>query len=321
MFRHLLRKYVLEKKWFIRLDNRLSAWHIGRSIRVPFYTFGKILLKNLLNNDLHIRASSVAFSLTLSLFPFLLFLLTLIPYTPLNYEQVMNFARYNIPKEIFQFIEATISDILSNKRSDLLSLSFLFTIYTATNGMSALIQAFNQTFLYAEKRSFWKQRLIALYLTGIISFTFLFAVVVLIGSRFALKLLLQWGFLNDNFLWWLFVISKYLIAFAVFFFVISLIYYIAPASHEKWHFISIGSIFTSITTILTTNLFSFYLENFASYNKVYGSIGTLIALMLWIYLLAFLLILGFELNASWLEAKKTAFVRVQSNEYRVVSTE
>ncbi len=110
MFQRFLRKYVIGKKWFIRLDNWLSDWHIGRSIRVPFYTFGKILLKNLLNNDLHIRASSVAFSLTLSLFPFLLFLLTLIPYTPLNYGQVMNFVRYNIPKEIFQFVEATISD-------------------------------------------------------------------------------------------------------------------------------------------------------------------------------------------------------------------
>ncbi|WP_448530362.1 YihY/virulence factor BrkB family protein [Raineya sp.] len=307
MFQRFLRKYVIGKKWFIRLDNWLSDWHIGRSIRVPFYTFGKILLKNLLNNDLHIRASSVAFSLTLSLFPFLLFLLTLIPYTPLNYGQVMNFVRYNIPKEIFQFVEATISDILSNKRTDLLSVSFLFTLYTATNGMSALIQAFNKTFLYAEKRSFWRQRLIALYLTGIISFTFLFAVVILIGSRFALKTLLKWGFLNDTFLWWLLVISKYIIAFSVFFFVISLIYYIAPASHNRWRFVSIGSIFTSISAILTTNLFSFYLENFASYNKLYGSIGTLIALMLWIYLLSFLLILGFELNASWLEAKKTTY--------------
>ncbi|PKQ70895.1 YihY/virulence factor BrkB family protein [Raineya orbicola] len=307
MFQSFLRKYVVSKKWFIRLDNWLSTWHIGSSIQVPFYTFGKILLKNLLNNDLHIRASSVAFSLTLSLFPFLLFLLTLIPYTPLDYQQVMSFARYNIPKEIFHFVETTISDILSNKRTDLLSVSFLFTLYTATNGMSALIESFNKTFLYAEKRSFWQQRLIALYLTGIISFTFLFAVVILIGSRFALKALLKWGFLNDDFLWWLLVISKYIIAFSVFFFVISLIYYIAPASHDRWRFISIGSIFTSISAILTTNLFSFYLENFASYNKLYGSIGTLIALMLWIYLLSFLLILGFELNASWLEAKKTTY--------------
>jgi membrane protein len=143
-----------------------------------------------------------------------------------------------------------------------------------------------------------------LYLTLLIAFVFLFAVVALIVSRFAMNMLADWGFLNNQFLVWGILIAKYLIAFTVFFVAISLIYYIAPASHEKWSFFSLGSVFTSITAILITNLFSFYLENFASYNKLYGSIGTFIALMLWIYLLSFLLLLGFEINASWMEARK-----------------
>jgi membrane protein len=194
---------------------------------------------------------------------------------------------------------------MSRKRTDLLSLSFLFALYAATNGMAALIVAFNSVFLYAEKRSFLKLRLIALYLTLLIAFVFLFAVVALIVSRFVMNMLADWGFLNNQWLVWGILIAKYLIAFAVFFVTISMIYYIAPASHEKWSFFSLGSVFTSITAILITNLFSFYLENFASYNKLYGSIGTFIALMLWIYLLSFLLLLGFEINASWMEARKS----------------
>jgi membrane protein len=300
-----LHKHIVSKNWFKRFETVLHAFHIGRKAKVSAYVFLKILLKNILNNSLHIRASSVAFSLTLSFFPFLLFLVTLLPYTPISYEQVMAFAKANIPSEIYKFVDGTIHDIMSRKRTDLLSLSFLFALYAATNGMAALIVAFNSVFLYAEKRSFLKLRLIALYLTLLIAFVFLFAVVALIVSRFVMNMLADWGFLNNQWLVWGILIAKYLIAFAVFFVTISMIYYIAPASHEKWSFFSLGSVFTSITAILITNLFSFYLENFASYNKLYGSIGTFIALMLWIYLLSFLLLLGFEINASWMEARKS----------------
>lgn len=300
-----LYKHIVSKNWFQRFEQSLRTLHIGKNVKISAYVFLKILFKNILNNSLHIRASSVAFSLTLSLFPFLLFLITLIPYTPISYEQVMAFANSNLPSDIFKFVDGTIHDIMSNKRTDLLSISFLFAIYAATNGMAALIVAFNSMFLYAEKRNFFKLRLIALYLTILVAFVFLFAVVALIVSRFVMNILVDWGFLNNNFLVLGILVAKYLIAFSVFFIVISAIYYIAPASHEKWNFFSLGSVFASISAILVTNLFSFYLENFASYNKLYGSIGTFIALMLWIYLLSFLLLVGFELNASWMEARKS----------------
>lgn len=300
-----LYKHITSKDWFQRFEQRLHAFHFGKKVKISAYVFLKILLKNILNNSLHIRASSVAFSLTLSLFPFLLFLITLIPYTPISYEQVMAFAKSNLPADIFRFVDGTIHDIMSNKRTDLLSISFLFALYAATNGMAALIVAFNSMFLYAEKRNFFKLRLIALYLTILVAFVFIFAVLALIVSRFVVNMLADWGFLNNTLLVLGILVTKYLIAFSVFFIVISVIYYIAPASHEKWNFFSLGSVFTSISAILVTNLFSFYLENFASYNKLYGSIGTFIALMLWIYLLSFLLLVGFELNASWMEARKS----------------
>ncbi|GAB4124063.1 MAG: YihY/virulence factor BrkB family protein [Raineya sp.] len=302
--KRFLHKYIVAKTWFRRLEKALHNFHFGREVKISAYVFIKILLKNILNNSLHIRASSVAFSLTLSLFPFLLFLITLIPYTPIDYEQVMAFAKSNLPADIFKFVDGTIHDIMSNRRTDLLSISFLFAIYAATNGMAALIVAFNSVFLYAEKRSFFKLRLIALYLTLLIAFVFLFAVLALIVSRFVISALADWGFLNNDLLVLGILAAKYIIAFSVFFIAISVIYYIAPASHERWSFFSLGSVFTSISAILVTNLFSFYLENFASYNKLYGSIGTFIALMLWIYLLSFLLLVGFELNASLMEARK-----------------
>jgi membrane protein len=303
--RKKLEKHITSRKWYQRLENWLHHFHIGRQVKVSAYFFLQILIKNIVNNSLHIRASSVAFSLTLSLFPFLLFLITLIPHTPLEYGQVFSFMRDNLPKDIFSVVQGTVNDIMLNKRTDLLSLSFIFALYAATNGMTALIISLNSVFLYAEKRGFVKQRLVALSLTLIMSFIFLFSVVALIVSRFAIEMLKEWGFINDTLLLLGILVVKYVIVFLVFFIAISVIYYIAPASREKWSFFSIGSVVTAISAILVTNLFSFYLENFASYNKLYGSIGTFIALMLWIYLLAFLLILGFEINASWMEARKT----------------
>ncbi|KOY85560.1 hypothetical protein AD998_04770 [bacterium 336/3] len=300
-----IEKHIVSRKWYQNFEAWLHHFHVGRKVKVSAHFFLQIFFKNIINNALHIRASSVAFSLTLSLFPFLLFLITLIPYTPLEYGQVISFMKDNLPKDIFSVLEDTINDIMLNKRTDLLSLSFIFALYAATNGMAALIAAFNSVFMYAKKRSFIQQRLVALWLTLIVSFIFLFSVIALIISRFAINKLANLGFLNDAWLFIGIVALKYLIVLTVFFIAISMIYYIAPASHERWNFFSLGSVFTSIATILVTNLFSFYLENFASYNKLYGSIGTFIALMLWIYLLAFLLILGFEMNSSWMEARKT----------------
>ncbi|MDX1903691.1 MAG: YihY/virulence factor BrkB family protein [Thermonemataceae bacterium] len=298
-------KYILSKNWYQKIENKLHNVEISKKTPISWYLFLQIFFNNIINNSLQIRASAVAFSLTLSLFPFLLFLITLIPYTPLEYKEVFNFMRDNLPKEIFLTVESTINDIMLHKRSDLLSVSFIFTLYAATNGMAALIQAFNSVFRYAEKRSFLKQRMVALLLTLIVSFIFLFSVLALIISRFLMNMLTDWGFLENNFSLWGLLLLKYVLVFLVFWIAISAIYYIAPASHEKWSFFSSGSLLTAFLAIVITNFFSFYLENFASYNKLYGSIGTFIALMVWIYLLAFVLMLGFEVNASLMEARKT----------------
>jgi len=300
-----LEKHITSRAWYQRFENWLHQFHVGRKSQISAYFFLQVFFKNIVNNTIQIRASSVAFSLTLSLFPFLLFLITLIPYTPLEYGQVISFMKEHLPRDIFSVLEETINDIMLNKRTDLLSLSFILALYAATNGMAALISAFNSAFVYARKRTFIQQRLVALWLTLIVSFIFLFSVIALIISRFTINSLADLGFLNDKWIFIGIVVLKYIIVLMVFFVAISMIYYIAPASHERWNFFSLGSVFTSIATILVTNLFSYYLENFASYNKLYGSIGTFIALMLWIYLLAFLLILGFEVNSSWMEARKT----------------
>lgn len=304
-----IRTYITENK--LQTDAEIYLKHIHVSVdRVSLYLFLKILLRQVIKHDLNSRATSVAFSLTLSIFPFLLFLLVLLPFLPINQVQIMKFLADAIPKGIYSFIDTTITDILSNKRQNLLSLSIIFAIYAASNGMASLITSFNSTFKYAERRSFLRLRLDALTLTSVLSLVVLFATAFLIVGEFVLKWLLAEGLLNQDITYYLIIILKYLVVFVVFFMAISFIYYIVPSSKSKWKFFSFGAMVASVLVILVTNIFSYYLDNFATYNKVYGSIGTVIALMMWIYLLSLILLFGLELNACWMEAKeRTAYER------------
>jgi membrane protein len=109
-------------------------------------------------------------------------------------------------------------------------------------------------------------------------------------------------------------VLTYFIIFSVFFFTISIIYYYAPAIHKRWKFFNAGSITASILTILITNVFSYYLVNFATYHKIYGSIGSLIALMVWLYFISLILIVGFEINASIDQVKTEEQDEVESKD-------
>jgi membrane protein len=271
---------------------------------VSFYLFFVILYKKLINFDLDQRAAAVSFSFLLAVFPGILFLFTLIPYIPIhNLDiQIMGFMKAIMPDALFDNVESTISEIISRPRMDILSFGFFFAFFAATNGMMSLMRAFNMALRQREKRNFFKARWIAFLLTVILIIVLLVAIGVLIIAKITLSYLVTKGFLAEGFNYIGIKLIGYLTVFLIFFFGISCIYYFAPAIHRKLKFFNFGSILASILCIVSTNLFSYYIENFNSYNKLYGSIGTLIALMVWTYLIALILILGFEVNISFRSA-------------------
>jgi membrane protein len=162
----------------------------------------------------------------------------------------------------------------------------------------ALIRSFNLTYKTNDNRGFLKERAVAVGLNFLLTFVLITSFVVFIIGNFIVKYLAKEGILEYNFTFYLTKVLTYLIIFSVFFFTISIIYYYAPAIHKRWKFFNAGSITASILTILITNAFSYYLVNFATYHKIYGSIGSLIALMVWLYFISLILIVGFEINAS-----------------------
>lgn len=283
---------------------------------VSLYHVLKILWKKIITFDIDQRAASVSYSFLLAVFPGVIFLFTLIPYIPIEHldRLIMEFLRDAMPQGIYENTSFTIQDIVSRRRSDVLSFGFFFTVFAATNGMMALMRAFNMALQVREKRSYLKARMMALFLTVLLIVVLICAILVLVVGTIVIDFLFDKGLLNEDFNFYLLQIVRYGGIFLIFYLGICAIYYFAPAVHKRLSFFNFGALISSVLGILVTNLFSFYLANFNSYNKLYGSIGTLIALMVWIYLVALILILGFEINISVRDALMVHGIKIKSEE-------
>jgi membrane protein len=275
---------------------------------VSLYKIIKIFLKNLINDDILDRANGVAFNFILAIFPAIIFLFTLIPYVSdyfpeINTESIMQFIGQQIPPTMFEVVSSTVHDIVSIQRGGLLSLGFLFSIYLSTNGMMALMRAFNSVYRTIENRSGLKTRLIATGLTINMAFVLFLAIILLIVGQLVLEAVMSnlpaFDWINMSyFTVVLLFILRFVTIFIAFFLAISFVYYFGPAIHYNWRFFSVGSLLATLLCLAVSYGFSFYITNFGTYNKVYGSIGVLIALMIWIQLITVVLLVGYEVNAS-----------------------
>tara|TARA_B110000196_G_scaffold253440_1_gene223112 strand:- start:270 stop:1169 length:900 start_codon:yes stop_codon:yes gene_type:complete len=261
--------------------------------------------KGLMEGAITTRASSLAFNFFLAFFPAIIFLFTLIPYIPIEGFQktLMELLGSVLPESTNKMAFKTIDDIVNNPRGGLLSVGFVLALYFSTNGVSALIEAFNSSFHIRESRSFLYQRFISLVLTLILSVMLIFTISTLIFGKSYLGSLLADGTISTEYLY-LFSFLRWFIMFTFLLFGISLLFYLAPNLQVRWKLFSPGTIFSSLFIIITSIIFSFYINNFAQYNQIYGSIGTLIIILLWMYFNSIILLTGFEINASIIASKK-----------------
>jgi len=264
---------------------------------LPLYDVAAFFSHEIQQRTLLNKASALAFNFMLAFFPATIFLFTLIPYIPIKNFQVelLKVLATVLPYNAYMAFEATIEDIVRIHNGSLLSIGFVSALYFATNGIVNLMQAFNRSSLIIEKRTWFKRRTIALSLTVVISVALLVAITLLTGGEALIALVIG----KKSFLLiYLLKLARWIIVVGIFFVTISLLYRYGPANKQKWKFLSTGSIMATILAILTSLGFAYYINNFSSYNKVYGSLGGLIILMLWLYLNSLILLIGFELNAS-----------------------
>jgi membrane protein len=267
---------------------------------MPLYDVARFFYQGVSKGSLTARASSIAFSFFLALFPMIIVFFTLIPFIPIqNFQElVINFINNIVPDQAEPLIRSTVVDIIQRPRGKLLSLTFVLATVFATNGIDSVIEAFNNTYHTIETRSWIKQKLISTLLFFIISFILIISIVLLTTSSIFLDFLVENKILTSIITVYLLIIGKWIILIGMFFFTMSFIYYLGPAKSSKFRFISPGSTLATFLTLIATLGFNFYVSNFSSYNALYGSIGTLLIVLIWIYFNAIILLIGFELNAS-----------------------
>ncbi len=275
---------------------------------LPLYEVAVFFIKGITKSSITQRASAISFNMFMALFPAIIFLFTLIAYIPIdNFTLILLDNISNIvPDKTYEMVRDTLEDIVHRQRSGLLSFGFILALIFSTNGIMSLIAAFNSTYHAIETRSLLWQYIISFFLVIVMTFTVIIAVsLIIFGSDF-LRWVVEQLTLNKVLIYNVLYITKWLLIILTLFLLTSLIFYIAPAKKTRFRFISAGSTLTTFLFVLSSVAFNFYINNFAQYNKLYGSIGTLLIVMFWIYVNALVLLVGFELNASIKQAKLIA---------------
>lgn len=315
MFRKVL--YCLYKSdFFLFLKRLASRIEIDKESGLTLYTAILMISEMIKKNLIGSHSKAVAYNFTLAVFPTIIFLFTLIPFIadflPIDGfgpEGMLGYLESVVPYTMYSGVESTVSDIVLNKKGDLLSFGFFFALMMATNGMVALMHTFNLIYKTTDKRGYVNKRVVALFLTIGLSLVLLSSVVILIFGDTILEFLAAYGSYTEKFIETLhdFKALESFVFVILFVVAISLIYYFAPAVTHRWNFISLGSVFASLVIISISVLFSLYINNFDAYNKVYGSIGTLIGFMIWVQSVSYVLILGYVINAGVDAAKNNIY--------------
>ena len=260
---------------------------------------GKRLVQIVWKGDCAGQAAQLAYYLIFATFPFLLFLTTLLGYIPVPnlMETIMEYLSMFLPSEALTLIQDNIRQLVTEQKGGLLSLGILIALWTASSAVVAMMEALNRAYGVEETRPYWTVRGLAILLTiGISIFIAVSVILLIFGPQIGGWVAALVG-LGDafkvawNILRWPVIVCLLILAMAI-------IYYFAPDVEQEWKWITPGSVFAVLMTLAASLGFSFYVKNFASYNKTYGSIGAVIVLLTWLYFTGFVILVGGEFNAE-----------------------
>jgi len=294
------------KRVYTPIVERAKKIYIPGFDGIPLYDVGTFFFKGLRDGDINTRAAAVSFNLFVALFPAIIFIFTLIPVLPVkNFQaELLVMIQSMLPESVYSYIQKTIEEIITKPHSSLLSIGFVLTLIFSTNGILSLIQSFNASVNITDSRSWIELRLISILLLLILFLLMATGVSLIIFTQKVLHILVREGIMRQNFVYYVITLGKWIIILALFFFAFSFLFYLGPARKSKWRFISAGSTFATILSIVITLGFSFYIDHFGKYNALYGSIGAIPVIMVMINLNCQSLIIGFELNSSIMAARR-----------------
>ena len=275
---------------------------------LSLYDLLEMYIIGIVKGTLSSRAGAIAFSFFTAIFPFLIFILILIPYIPIEsfQDEFLVFLREFLPPNTSDFFVNNIfEDIENTNRGGLLSSVFLLSIFLMANGVNAVFTGFEASYHAKLNRNAFKQYMYALGIAIILALLLIVTVIVLgYVEIYVIQNLEEHGYLEKDQGQFGIILAKYLFFVMMVYISTSILYYFGTKEGKHSRFFSIGALFTTLLIMLTSYLFGIYIENFSQYNELYGSIGALLILLLYIWLNSNILLLGFELNASLHRLKK-----------------
>lgn len=271
---------------------------------LTLYDLWEIYSLGILKGTFATRASAISFSFFMAIFPFLLFVLNLIPYVPIDDFQLefLVFIDSLLPPTTSGFFDDIFADIASTPRGGLLSFVFVLSIFLMANGVNAIFTGFEYSYHSNINRTIIRQYLVATGVSIILALLLLITVIIGFYLTYVIEDLKSMGVVTNTVVWARF--GRYAIFVLLIFFAVAVLYYFGTKEGRHSRFFSLGAFFTTFLILITTFLFGIYIENFSSYNELYGSIGALLILMFYIWLNSNVILLGFELNASIMKLKQ-----------------
>lgn len=265
---------------------------------LSLYDLSELYILGILESALSYHASAIAFSFFMALFPFALFILNLIPYIPIEGFQAdfLLFVKEGVPPNTYDAIATIVDDILNNSHSGLLSTGFILSIFLMANGINGILGGFESSKHVIIKRSFINQYFVSLGMSLVLSILLLVTVAIIVVFEVFIQQTNVQDILNDTIS--LIIIGRYAFVILMILITTSILFRFGTKQFTAGTFISAGSVFTTVLILLDSYFFGIWVVRFSKYNELYGSIGTLLILMFYIWINCMILLLGFELNAS-----------------------
>lgn len=273
-------------------------------INRPF-RFMKELYRRYQEDEVSALGAQMTYYLILAFFPFLIFIMTIVSYTSVTAEDILVNLSPLLANNTYSLLNDFFDEILVTGNTTLLSFGMIGTIWASSTGVMAIIKGLNKAYEEKENRPFWKVRGISILLTLAISMLILFSFVLLIFGEEVGERLFELLHFPSNFdtLW---NFAKYGIPLASMFIVFLFLYQIGPNKRLSKREVVPGSLFSTLGWIITSILFAFYVNNWGNYTIMYGSIGGIIVLLIWLYMSSIIILLGGEINATLEANRRTA---------------
>lgn len=299
-------RWVQRNRLFDRVRRLLRGVRPWKDKSMNVYDVGRFFFLGLVNGSVSTRAAAISFRLFVSFFPAMILLLSIIPYTPLETEEVLLSLEQFFPKQAIDLFESTVSDLIGQRQGTLLSVGVVLLLFYASNSVNAILLGFGQSAHSAAPQQNWLvYRLVSIGLLLVLS-------VLLVVAVFMI------GFAGDVLNWadakgWLeginlplVTLARWVLSFGLIYVAVTILYNVGNRANSRWEWWSIGATGTTALFVILTFTFSWFIDQFASYNSLYGSLGTLLITLLWLNSNSSILLLGYELNAAIHRARMDA---------------